>query len=271
LFSVLPSKPANLPRRAVSDNLAALSGLAGFFLLWEIVPRTGIIDDQFLPPVSAALAAAAKMTAGGELFVHMAASVQRTLIGLFLAAMVAVPAGFVLSGAFPAATLFLRPLTRILGQINAFCLFPIFILFFGIGELSKVSIIFWSTVWPIFSATVAGVRQIDPLYIKIARSMGAGKLSMFYKVVLPGAAPVIFTGLRAGANLAFLMLIAAEMIGAKAGLGWLIKNSTENFLIPRLFAAALLIALLGMAMNWLLTYAEKTVLYWKPEQQYDEN
>jgi NitT/TauT family transport system permease protein len=259
----------NLSRIDVKDKFAALSGLAGFFLLWEVAPRVGVIDEQFLPPVSAVMAAMAKMTAGGELFVHMAASVQRTLIGLFLATVIALPAGFILGGAFPAATLFIRPLTRILGQINAFCLFPIFILFFGIGELSKISIIFWSTIWPIFSTTVAGVRQIDPLYIKIARSMGTGKLSIFYKVIMPGAAPVIFTGIRAGANLAFLMLIAAELIGAKAGLGWLIKNSTENFTIPRLFASALLIALLGMLANYLITCAEKTAIVWKQEQNND--
>ncbi|MDR2007285.1 MAG: ABC transporter permease [Acidaminococcales bacterium] len=269
MSKIFPDISRSLPLNDFKDKLAALSGLVGFFLLWEIAPRLGVIDEQFIPPVSAVLAAMAKMTGGGELFVHIAASVQRTLIGIFLATIIAIPAGFILGGAFPAATLFLRPLTRILGQINAFCLFPIFILFFGIGELSKISIIFWSTIWPIFSTTVAGVRQIDPLYIKIARSMGTGKLSIFYKVIMPGAAPVIFTGVRAGANLAFLMLIAAELIGAKAGLGWLIKNSTENFIIPRLFAAALLIAVLGMLANYLITYAEKTLISWKQEQSND--
>jgi NitT/TauT family transport system permease protein len=249
----------------IVNILPAAAGLSGFLLLWEITPRIGVIEAQFLPPLSAVLAAMGKMTAGGELFVHMAASLQRTVVGLFFAVALAIPAGFILGGAFPSAAVFLRPLSRVLGQINAFCLFPIFILFFGIGELSKVSIIFWSAIWPVFSTTVAGVRQIDPIYIKSARSMNADRFTIFRKVILPGAAPVIFTGVRAGANIAFLMLIAAEMIGAKAGLGWVIKNSTENFTIPRLFAAALIIALLGMAMNYVITWLEKNLLIWKQE------
>lgn len=247
----------------VSDKLIDLAGLIVFFLAWEVLPRIGVVDGQFIPPLSEVLLAIGKLAADGSLFIHIAASLQRTFAGLALAIAVAVPLGFLLGGVFPALSKQFRPLLRVFGQINAFSLFPIFILFFGIGEVAKISIIFWSSIWPVLFTTIAGVQQIDPLYIKSARSVGASRSVIFRKVILPGAAPVIFTGVRTGATHAFLMLIAAEMIGASAGLGWLIHNSAMNNIIPRLFAGTITIALLGMTINYLLHFLEENVLVWK--------
>jgi len=245
------------------DKFIDVSGIFIFFLLWEIAPRIGVVDGQFIPPLSQVLLAAGKLAADGSLFIHIAASLQRTFIGLVLAIVIAVPAGFILGGVFPRLSKQLRPLLRVFGQINAFSLFPIFILFFGIGEVAKVSIIFWSTIWPVLFTTIVGVQHVDPLYIKSARSIGADKFTIFSKVILPGAAPVIFTGIRSGASLAFLMLIAAEMIGASAGLGWLVQNSAVNNMMPRLFAATIMIALLGVSINYLLYLLEDNLLEWK--------
>ncbi len=251
--------------RNLTEWLIDFSGIIGFLLLWEFIPRTGIVDPQFIPPLSQVCVAIIKLATGEGLFLHIAASLQRTFIGIILAVAIAVPAGFVLGGVFPILAQYLRPLMRLLGQINAFSLFPIFILFFGIGEFAKVSIIFWSSLWPVLFTTIAGVQQVDPLYIKSARSMGANRLILFSQVILPGAAPAIFTGIRSGTSHGFLMLIAAEMIGAKAGLGWIILNSAANSLMPRLFAATIIIALLGMIINYFIHWLEGTLLDWKQE------
>ncbi|MDU4960471.1 MAG: ABC transporter permease [Sporomusaceae bacterium] len=245
------------------DRLIDLSGLAAFLLAWEFFPRLGVVDGQFIPPLTNVLREIVKLAVDGSLFIHIAASLQRILIGLLAAISLAVPLGFLLGGVFPAAAQQLRPLFRLFGQINAFALFPIFILFFGIGEAAKIAIIFWSTVWPVFFTTSVGVRNIDPLYVKSARAFGADKATIFFKVILPGAAPVIFTGIRSGATRAFLMLIAAEMIGAKAGLGWLVHNSEMNAIMPRLFAAMITIAALGMLLNWLLVRVEANIVDWQ--------
>ncbi len=246
----------------VTERLIDVSGIIGFLLLWEIAPRLGVVDPQFIPPLSQVVVAIVKLATRENLLLHVAASLQRTFIGIFLAVGVAVPVGFILGG-IPTLSLYLRPLMRLLGQINAFSLFPIFILFFGIGEFAKVSIIFWSSLWPVLFTTIAGVQQIDPLYIKSAKSMGASRLTTFSQVILPGAAPAIFTGIRSGASHAFLMLIAAEMIGAKAGLGWIVLNSAANSLMPRLFGAAIIIAVLGMTINYLIHWLEENLLEWK--------
>jgi NitT/TauT family transport system permease protein len=150
-------------------------------------------------------------------------------------------------------------------QVNAFSLFPIFILFFGIGESAKLAVIFWSSLWPVLFMTLAGVRGVDRALLKTARSMNAPRATVFLKVTLPASAPAVFTGIRMGGSIAFLMLIAAEMVGASQGLGWLIHNSQVNNIIPRVFAAALIIALLGVCLNFLLRCLEAHVVSWKPE------
>lgn len=250
---------------ALNDKLLDAYAIIGFLILWELAPRLGWADAQFVPPLSQVILAGWKISLTGELFIHIAASLQRTLVGLVLAIILAVPLGFVLGGWLPRLAKFLHPLFNLLGQINAFSLFPIFILFFGIGESAKISIIFWSSIWPVLFTTIAGVQQVDPIYIKSARSMGANSATVFWKVILPGAAPSIFTGVRMGSTVAFLMLIAAEMIGASSGLGWLIHNSSVNSIMPRLFAATITIALLGMGLNYFVHWLEGNVVNWKDE------
>lgn len=251
----------------INDRLLDWYGLVVLLALWEAAPRLGWIDVQFFPPPSLILAEGALMAGRGELLVQITASLQRLVQGLAAALLVGIPAGFVLGGWFPRLTHFLRPLLRLLGQINAFSLFPLFVLFFGIGELAKFAIIFWSCIWPVLFTTISGVQNVDPLFVKVARSMGCGRLSLFARVLLPGALPSIFTGVRLGATVAFLMLIAAEMIGANAGLGWLVHNSSTNYVIPRLYLAATLIALLGLAMNAVIHLIEARVVTWSRSAQ----
>jgi NitT/TauT family transport system permease protein len=251
----------------LNNKLFDYYGLAVLILLWELAPRLGWIDSQFFPALSAIIAEGRKLIADGTLILHIAVSLQRTIQGLVCAIALAVPLGFLLGGWFPRLTRFLSPLLNLLGQINAFSLFPLFVLFFGIGEFAKFSIIFWSCLWPILFTTIAGVQEVEPLFIKLARSMGSGRRILLVKVLLPGALPSIFTGVRIGATVAFLMLIAAEMIGASSGLGWLVHNSSINYIIPRLYLAAVLIALLGMTLNYSIHWLEAHLIRWKADNK----
>lgn len=247
----------------VNDWLLDWYGIVAIVVLWELTPRLGWIDTQFFPPPTAILDEGRKLIAKGEFFVQVVASLRRVVTGLAAALAVGVPVGFLLGGWFPRLTAFIRPLLRLFGQINAFSLFPLFVLFFGIGELAKFCIIFWSSLWPILFTTISGVQRVDPSFVKVARSMGSSRLSLFRKVLFPAALPSIFTGVRLGASVAFLMLIAAEMIGASAGLGWVVLNSSQNYLIPRLYLAAAVIAVLGMGMNYSLHFLEARTIRWK--------
>jgi NitT/TauT family transport system permease protein len=249
----------------VREHLGAALASAVLLGLWELAPRLGWIDSQFFPPPSKILAAAAVLVGSGELFLHIGASLARALIGFSVAITIAIPTGVVLAGRYPRATQVLSGLLSLLGQINAFTLFPLFVLFFGIGEAAKFGIIFWSCLWPVLGCTILGVRKIDPTIIKGARALGCDQATLFRAVLLPAALPAIFSGARVGAGVAFLMLAAAEMIGAQAGLGWLVQNASMNYNIPRLYVAAVAIALMGISIDKSLHSYERHVIRWLPD------
>jgi len=234
-----------------------------FFALWQILPTVGIINRQFIPPIGDILVELGKLAGTGEIFLHVGASMSRAIEGFALSVVVGIPLGFLLAGWFKTFQELLDPLLQVFSQINPFTLFPIFILFFGIGEIAKVAIIFWVAIWPVLFNTINGVKTIDPLLIKGARGMATPKLALFYKVVLPGAAPLIFAGIKSSIGTAFLMLIAAEMIGASKGLGFMILNAENNYNIKKLYAGAFTIAVLGIAVTKLVVLIEKHVITWK--------
>jgi NitT/TauT family transport system permease protein len=245
-----------------SRHLDKLSILL-FFAAWQLAPQLGGIVETFIAPPTVVLKTLYEMSMKGELYGSIGVSLFRAFSGFLLAAAVAIPLGFLLGGSFRTFERLVNPLLRFLGQVNPFSLFPLFILIFGIGEFSKVAMIFWVCIWPILFNTVNGVKQIDPLLVKSARSMGCGLAILFFRVVLPAASPGIFHGLKMGAGTAFFMLIAAEMIGASAGLGWLVWNAQINFQMPQLFAATVLISVLGVALNQSFALLEVKLVGWK--------
>jgi NitT/TauT family transport system permease protein len=246
------------------DAIKGISVIFIFLALWELLPRIGIINPTFLPPVSKVFLVWTSLILSGELFKHLFVSLQRAVSGFALAFSIAIPLGIAI-GWYAGFAKFIDPLVQTLRQISTMALFPVFIVFLGIGEISKDVIVCWASLWPILLSTISGVKFADPLLIKVARSLGAGKLDLLLKVVLPGAIPSIMTGVRLGASSSILVLVAAEMIGAKSGLGFMIINSQYNFEIDIMYAAILTIALLGLVINYTLVWLEKKVTAWKEE------
>jgi len=233
-----------------------------FFLLWELLPATGVVNPSLLTPASRVFKTLWGLLWSGELLIHLWVSLKRIVLGLGLAVAIGGPLGLVM-GWFKDLEKTIDAPLQAGRQVSALALFPVFILFFGIGETSKVIIIFWASVWPILLNTIGGVKSIDPLVIKSARSMAASGITLFRKVILPAAAPSIFTGVRLGAAYAFMVLVAAEMVGANAGLGFLVLNSQEVFKIPEMYAAILALALFGLTINNLLLISERRATRWR--------
>lgn len=206
-------------RPVVTSLLLKSSGIIIFLLLWEIAPRLNWLDAQFLPPFSSAIMTIHHLWMNSDLPTHIIFSLWKTLTGLLIASLLALPLGFFIGGYMPWLVPNLNPLFRILAQVNPFSLMPVFILFFGIGEQAKLATVAWVCFWPMLFYVITGVRNLDTILIKSALSMGVTRWQLFTKVLLPGAAPTIFVGLRTGADMAFFILIAAEMVGASAGAG----------------------------------------------------
>ncbi|GBG57117.1 sulfonate ABC transporter permease [Sporomusaceae bacterium FL31] len=234
-----------------------------FLLIWEIAPRAGWVPQTFISPPSIVAETLFDLIVSGVLFVHIKTSLLRSVFGFILAVVVGVPLGLFLGGWFPLFERIMNPVLRLLSEINPFSLFPVFILLFGIGEISKIAMIFWVCIWPVVLNTTTGVQTVDELLIKSARSMGVVGKDLFLKVILPAASPNIFHGLRTACSVAFFMLIAAEMVGASSGLGWLVFNAQNNYQIPKLFATTFTIAALGLSLNGLFGILERRLLSWK--------
>jgi NitT/TauT family transport system permease protein len=245
---------ANVMRRSLAILL--------FCLAWELLPRAGLVDRVFLPPFSDVVVAAQQLVLSGTLAEHATASILRSSSGLALAILTAVPAGLVI-GSNRRIAEFIEPLLELFRNTAPLALLPVFTLILGIGETSKIAMVLYASTWPILLSTVNGVRTVDPLLVKAARSMGLGSVRLFAKVILPASVPTIFTGIRLAAAHSILVLIAAEMVGAKAGLGYFVNAAEFNFQIPEMYAGILSLALLGLLVNFALVRIEARLSMWR--------
>lgn len=254
----------------VMKRLAAIASLAGrrtvacavLLLAWEIAPRIGLVDQVFLPPFSTVASAWWDLACSGALLANSVASLTRAFSGLGLAVLIAIPLGLLI-GANRLLAEVLDPLVEIFRNTAPLALLPVFTLILGIGESSKVAVILYAASWPILLITVTGVRGVDPLLIKAACSMGVGSLVLFYKVILPASVPTLFTGVRLAAAISLLVLIAAELVGARAGLGYMVSAAQYNFQIPEMYAGIITLSLIGLLLNVALRRIELWLSRWK--------
>lgn len=259
-----PSKPKLFVLSSLGKIFKQSIVLVALFLVWEIAPRIGLVDQAFFPTFSSVLISWWNLIITGELFSHFAASITRSFTGFALAVIITIPLGLVI-GWYPLARELLNPVLELFRNTAALALLPVFMLLMGIGETSKIAIVIFACTWPILLNTIAAVGSVDPLLIKSARSMNISSLKLFLKVILPASVPMIFTGIRMAGTAAILVLIAAEMVGAKEGLGYLITYSQYNFQIPEMYAGILTIALLGLLINQGLSLLERKFSKWKQQ------
>ncbi|HET6855828.1 MAG TPA: ABC transporter permease [Streptomyces sp.] len=244
--------------KGVTKSLA----VGALLLLWEIAPRLGTVDRTFLPPFSEVATAWWELAADGQLADNARASLARSFSGFGLAVALAVPLGLLIGWYRPVADL-LGPLLEVFRNTAALALLPVFVLLLGIGETSKISIVMYACTWPILLNTISAVRNVDPTLLKLARSMDLSAPRLFQKVILPASVPVMFTGIRLAGAVSILVLVAAEMIGAKAGLGYLINASQYNFAIPQMYAGIITISAIGVIFNQFLLAVERRLSSWR--------
>ncbi len=251
---------------ALQDGLKTLAiglpALLAFCLLWEVAPRIGWINALFFPPLSAVLSSLWDMAQTGLLAQHIGISMQRAAIGFGLAVIVAIPLGLVMGrySLFERASDFL---VQTLRNTSQFALLPVFILILGIGEASKIAITFYAAVFFLLINTIVGVKSVDPLLIKAARSMGTSDRDLFTKVILPSAIPAIVAGARLGVKSSLFSVIAAEMLAAQSGIGFLIQHSSLMLETDRMYAGILTLTIIGLLLNYGLVAGERRATRWR--------
>lgn len=254
---------------ALTGDVAATLGrwssryglLIAFAILWQVSPSLGWSNAAVLPPLDSILKALWNGLTIGPLLRDIAISLQRAGIAFGAAIVIGIPLGLFM-GQVRVIERSLDPILQLFRQTSALALYPVFILLLGLGETSKVFVIFWATLFPLLLATIGGVKQVDAKLIEMARVYGADRLTVFRRVVLPAALPQIFVGLRLSATTSLLLLIAAEMIGANSGVGFQVMNAQYNFQIPLMFASILLLALLGLLANFILEALQARLCRW---------
>lgn len=263
-----PDRAAPLVRNALSrlgqgarTALARYGLLVGFLLAWQAGSRFGWLNATVFPPLDLILRALWDGLSSGALLDDIAISLQRSGLAFAAAVGLGIPLGLFM-GQIAAVERALDPILQFFRQTSALALYPVFILLLGLGEASKVFVIFWATLFPILLATIGGVKEVDRKLIEMARCYGASRTAVFLRVILPASVPSIFVGLRLSATTALLLLIAAEMIGANKGLGFQVMNAQYNFQIPLMFAAIFLLAALGLAANFILVSLQRRLCRW---------
>ncbi|MGO1277012.1 MAG: ABC transporter permease, partial [Corynebacterium variabile] len=271
--SAQPATPAPEASSRSRTLLHALPRLAGrtatrslliliLLAVWEIAPRNDWVNPIFLPPLSEVLDAAWRLTTDGTLGHHVGASLTRSVIGFGIAVVAGVTLGLLI-GWYRFLADLLTPVLEILRNTAALALLPVVTLLLGIGETAKISLVVYAALFPILLNTLTGVRTVDPLLVRSARSLNLRPHQIFIRVVLPSAVPSIFTGLRMGAAASILVLVAAEMIGAKSGLGYLIQASQLNFQIANMYVGIIAIAALGLLANHGLLAVQRRLSRWR--------
>jgi ABC-type nitrate/sulfonate/bicarbonate transport system permease component len=252
--------------RRFPARLTRILAIVVFVLGWEILSRSGLVSTLFLPPPSVVARTGWHLLLNGSLFGNISASLGRVLAGFFLATLLAIPLGIV---AGMSTTIFnsIDPIIELFRPIPVLALLPLAILWFGIGESSKIFIITYAAFFPIFINTLAGVRYSDPTLIQVASTLGASRLQIFYRVVLMSALPSLAVGIRLGLGFAFLALVAAELIASTRGLGYLIMDARLTFQTDVSMVGIVSLGVLGYAMNAILVRIERWALAWKQDVQ----
>ena len=238
------------------------TALVSLLVLWEALTRVGWIPALFLPSPLGVLRELADMTLSGQLLVHLAASLRRLLLGFGAGALAGITVG-IATGFFSRAEAVGQPLIAATFPIPKIALLPLLILWLGIGEPSKVAVIALGVFFPMAINTYAGVREADPRLVRAAVAFGAGRWSVIRKVILPSALPMIFAGLKLGAGTALLLLVAAEMIAADSGIGFLVLHAGNIMDTTKLMVGIVCLSLLGVLSHWVLTRCERRAVPWR--------
>jgi len=261
--SMVPPPPPAWRRILV--QISHLWLLFAFIVVWEIVSifgqRINPQLDVMLPPPTAVVSAAVDLIHRGVLITHIVDSLCRVLIAVGTAAVLGIPLGLAM-GWSPRIRWAVDPLIGFIRPIPPLAWIPLSILWFGIGDMQIEYIIFLAAFFPVALNSLAGARDIDTYLLQAGLSLGARRRELFLTVVLPGALPNIFTGLRIGLGIGWMALVAGELVAAPSGLGYLINNARTLFRSDYILLGMVLIGVLGLALDYLMRQAARLIMPW---------
>jgi ABC-type nitrate/sulfonate/bicarbonate transport system permease component len=252
------SKP---PKKRSGRRLLGVAGIIGFLLVWESIPRAGIIEARFLPPASEAIFALVTDFGLSAFWTALSETMLAWALGLGMATAFAVVTGFVIG-----SSSFLRAFTNsaveFLRPIPSVALIPLAVLLFGVNIESSLLLIVYASFWQVFVQTLYGVADVDNVAMQTAKSYGLGPLARIRYVVFPTALPYVMTGIRLAAAVALILAITAELVIGSPGLGREIALAQAGGAISEMYALVIATGLIGVAINLMMRFIERKTLSW---------
>lgn len=248
----------------------SLLSVAVLLLVWWGVTAQGLIAPLFLPPPQQVLRKLLEIAGpqgfmDATLWQHLSASLTRMLIALFFAALTGIPVGIAM-GLSPAIRGLLDPLIELYRPVPPLAYLPLMVIWFGIGETSKILLIYLAIFAPVTLSTLAGVKQARQVRMRAAQALGASRTQLLRFVILPGALPEILTGLRIGLGVGWSTLVAAELIAATRGLGFMVQSAGEFLATDVVLAGITVIALIALSLELGLRALQRRLTPWNGEQ-----
>jgi ABC-type nitrate/sulfonate/bicarbonate transport system permease component len=231
-------------------------------LIWEVCARGGLIDTRFFPAPSSIVASLVETTMSGELLQNVWISLQRLFWGFLVGAVPALILG-VMMGMSRLARAIIDPLIIATYPIPKSSILPLALLIFGLGEGSKIFMVAVGVFYPVAINSMAGVLEINKIYLDVGKNFKANRWQTFRTIAIPGAMPMIMTGLRLGVGLGLVLIAIAEMVGAKSGLGYMIWNAWETFAVEQMYVGLFAIAIIGFVLTLMLNGLERVLIPWR--------
>ncbi|HKW54369.1 MAG TPA: ABC transporter permease [Stellaceae bacterium] len=261
---------ARARRVAVKGGAVGLILPALLLVLWEALSRFGVAPPNLLPSPLTVLKSLRDLWSTGELWGHIEVTLLRVLLGFLLGTAVATVLG-ALTGYSPTWRRLLDPFLQALRSIPSIAWVPIFILWLGIFEASKVTMIAVGAFFPVYLHTMAGIQQVDRKLVEVARVHGYGGAALVRRVLLPATLPAYIIGLRGGLGLAWMFVVAAELMGASEGLGFLLLDGQQTGRPANIIAAILLFAVFGKLSDVALAVLGRRFVSWQDSFQSAED
>ena len=241
--------------------LAVLPWLA-IIVLWYAVRVSGLVKPTLVPTPWAVASTWWELIVRDGFLVDMYMSTQRVVLGVALGIIAAVPVGFLLGWYQPVRS-FIDPLINFFRALPPIALIPLVIVYFGIGEVAKVIILFYAAFFAGVIVMYEGIAQISPIYLRVARTLGASDMELFWRVIVPMAVPHVLTALRVALGVAWATLVASELIAAQQGLGAVIQDASAFFQLDTIYAGIITIGVIALLMDYLLRRISHRLLSWQ--------
>lgn len=272
MSSVIGGKAPGVPARKVArasrvpDIAYSIGAVAFLAVVWVIASRPGVFKPGYVPTPEILGSTFVELLRDGyqgqPLYQHIQISLFRTLTGFLLGVLVGVPVGLI-TGYSRRAGAMISPVMAFIRPIPPIAFIPMAVLYFGLGEVGKIVLIFFVSFNYVQANAQAGAANFPIAYARAARSLGLTKTQTFFRIILPGALPQIFTGLKVALALSWAVVVAAELVGAQAGLGFMISDAALLFRLPVVFIGIVLIGIIGLVLNLSLNFAEARIVHWK--------